>query len=63
MRITIHNHLDCIWKDGYCTRSEAYSYLSEKLGYKYHTGNVSSEEDYLKVMNILDELLDKSTKT
>ena len=54
-RIGIHSVLDPLWKSGKFKRKDIYKWLSRKLGYNYHTGNVKSIEEASKVKSLLKE--------
>lgn len=60
MRMAIHRQLDSMWRvngrRNKKLRGEIYRELSERLGVDYHTGNIQSEEDAHKVLNILNEM-------
>src|SRR6476661_4880981 len=47
-RVKIHYTLDPLWKSGKINRGKAYAYISKRLGYTYHTGNLRSEADAKK---------------
>jgi hypothetical protein len=58
-RIGIHEILDSLWKnDGY-SRSHIYKWLSKKLGYVYHTGEVKTLEEVNKVKLLLKEFVNQ----
>jgi len=52
----IHRLLDPLWESGKMTRKEVYQTLKEKLGYAYHTAEISSVEEARKVYRILKTL-------
>lgn len=41
----IHAILDPLWKNKLCKRKELYAYLSEHMGWKYHTANIRSIDE------------------
>lgn len=58
-RREIHSILDPIWKNSKRwrkTRARIYGYISKNIGYEYHTANISSEDEYMKVLEILLKL-------
>ena len=54
-RIGIHQIMDPLWKEGKHKRSFIYKWLSDKLGYTYHTGSIKSLEEVAKVKSLLKE--------
>ena len=54
-RQEIHRLLDPIWQQGKAKRNSIYKWLSEKLGYRYHTANIRSVEEAGKVKELLNE--------
>lgn len=56
LRKQIHRTLDPLWRSGKMTRSEAYRYVSEKLGYEYHTAEIRSEQEGKQVLSIVQAL-------
>jgi len=52
----IHRILDPIWKSGRMSRKEVYAYLTEKMGWKYHTANIRSVEEAREVWRHLRAL-------
>ena len=54
-RVGIHQILDPLWKSGKHKRKYVYGWLSEKLGYGYHTGNIRSLEEVSQVKTLLKE--------
>ena len=51
----IHSLLDPIWKKGFKSRNEVYSYISDQLGFKYHTAELRDIDTARKVYKILKE--------
>lgn len=51
----IHAILDPLWQSGKCKRKELYAYLSEKLGWKYHTANIRSVEEGRTVYRLIEK--------
>lgn len=45
----IHRILDPVWQSGRMTRKEVYAYLTDKMGWKYHTANIRSVEEAREV--------------
>lgn len=60
LRIAIHSKLDDVWQNGDIPRSVCYKWLSAKLGYEYHTGNLRSISEASKVLKLIDELKSKT---
>lgn len=54
----IHKILDPIWQSKKMTRKEIYQYLSDKLGWKYHTANIRSIEEGRKVYQLILDIRD-----
>lgn len=48
-RIHIHAILDPLWKTGKIKRGNLYKILSDKLGYEYHTANITDIEEARKI--------------
>jgi len=55
-RMRIHQLLDPIWQSKKMRRQEIYSYLTEKLGWKYHTAKIRSVEEATRVHSLLVQL-------
>ena len=55
-RKKIHALLDPIWKSGKIKRGQAYAYVSNRLGYNYHNGEIRSLEEARKIYAIVGEL-------
>lgn len=53
MRNKIHSALDVLWKLGWVNRKELYKWISEQLGWKYHTAQIRSMEEAGKVLHII----------
>jgi len=58
-RSHIHALMDPLWKNKHVTRSSIYAYLSEKMGFDYHTADILSIEDarlvYRHLKNFIKE--------
>lgn len=54
-RKRIHAKLDPIWKLKTAKRSHVYAYLSGRLGYTYHTGEIRSVAEVNQICEYLDE--------
>jgi len=54
-RKQVHALLDPIWKSGQLNRAEIYTYLSDQLGYQFHTAEIRSLDEAIRVMEILKE--------
>ena len=59
VRMEIHALLDPIWKNSNISRSQVYKKISKILGYKYHTANIMSEKEAIRVMEIVREIKQK----
>lgn len=59
LRIAIHKQLDEIWQEGEISRSQCYRWLSKRLGYEYHTGNLKSISEASKVLKLIQKLKEK----
>lgn len=55
-RAAIHKRIDAIISQKRLSAHLVYRYLSEKLGYEYHTGNVKTDEEAARVSELLSEL-------
>lgn len=55
-RKQIHALLDPLWKSGEIERKQAYGYISRKLGYQFHNGEIRSVEDARKAWQIVADL-------
>lgn len=55
-RKRIHAKIDPIWKTGKMSRRELYKYISEKLGYTYHTGETRTVQECFKILDIVEKL-------
>lgn len=53
IKIKIHAILDPLWKSGKIQRKHLYARLSKELGYTYHTGEIKSLEDGLKILKYI----------
>lgn len=53
LRGYLHRRIDPLWKDGKITRTKLYAKISKQLGYEYHTGEVSSVQQYQQVLDIV----------
>lgn len=52
----IHALLDPLWESGKIKRGKAYAYISNRLGYNYHTGEIKSVEQAREVYRIIQKL-------
>lgn len=50
LRQQIHSRLDPIWQSGKCSRTKLYDLISRKLGKKYHTATLKSEDEAQRVL-------------
>lgn len=55
-RKQIHDALDPLWKSGKISRGSLYKKLSQRLGYSYHSGDVSSVEQANRILNVVEGL-------
>ena len=55
-RSHIHRILDPIWQSGKMKRREIYKRLSDKLGWKYHTGSIRSVEEAREVYKMVRDM-------
>jgi hypothetical protein len=58
-RKLIHALLDPIWKSGQYRRSDVYAYLSDRIGWKYHTAIIRTVDEANAVVRHLQELVGK----
>ena len=52
----IHRILDPLWKDGVLQRKQIYAYLTEKLGWEYHTAKIRTIEEAREVYRLVRDL-------
>ena len=52
-RKKIHELLDPIWKKEFYSRTHVYEFISKKLGYEYHTANIKSVDEAIKVIDTI----------
>lgn len=55
-RKRIHSLLDRLWKTNKIKRGQVYRYISDELGYSYHTGEIRSVYEAEKVYKIVSKL-------
>lgn len=55
-RKRIHAILDPLWKCGKIKRGQAYAYVTRRLGYSYHNGEIRSIEEARTIYKIVGEL-------
>lgn len=55
-RKRIHALLDPLWMSGKIKRGQAYAYVSNRLGYPYHNGEIRSIEEARKIYRIVGAL-------
>jgi hypothetical protein len=58
-RKKIHGLLDPLWQNGHITRGQAYAYVTRRLGYEYHNGEIRSLEEARKIYKLVSELHNK----
>lgn len=58
-RKKIHALLDPLWKSKRIKRGQAYAYVTNRLGYEYHNGEIRTIEEARKVYAIVAELHNK----
>lgn len=56
-RQKIHTIMDPIWKSGKVKRNHIYKWLSDELGYKYHTANIRNVEEVDAVTLLLGKFI------
>lgn len=56
IRSQVHKFIDPLWIDGRIKRKDLYTWLSEQLGYEYHTANLNSEEEAGRVVKLAQRL-------
>jgi len=52
-RKTIHALLDPLWKNGKIKRQQAYAYVTHRLGYQYHNGEIRSVDEARRIYQIV----------
>ena len=55
-RKAIHNLIDPIWKSGEYERRDIYAYITKKIGWDYHTGELRSMDEARQVWKIAADL-------
>ena len=55
-RKKIHAVLDPLWHNGKISRGKAYAYVSKRLGYPYHNGEIRTMEEARAIYRIVGEL-------
>ncbi len=55
-RQTIHRILDPIWQTGKMKRKEVYAYLTDKIGWKYHTANIRYLHEATEIIRLLKDI-------
>jgi len=56
-RIAIHALIDPYWKGKRIPRGKIYAAISKHLGYQYHTGEIKTIDEAIKVYNFAKEYL------
>jgi hypothetical protein len=56
IRVAIHRLLDPLWQSKRIKRGKAYAYISHRLGYTYHTGELKSVEEGREIYKIVLKL-------
>lgn len=55
-RKATHNLLDPLWKSGRIKRGQAYGYITHRLGYTYHNGEIRSIEEARTIWKLVAQL-------
>ncbi len=55
-RKAIHNLIDPIWKSGEYERRDIYAYITKKIGWNYHTGELRTMDEARQVWKIAADL-------
>lgn len=55
-RKKIHALLDPLWRSGRIKRGQAYVYVSNRLGYDYHNGEIRSLEEAREIYKLVAQL-------
>lgn len=55
-RMRVHSILDPLWKEGKIARGKAYAYISHRVGYTYHNGELRTVDEANKVYDIVTTL-------
>lgn len=58
-RKKIHALLDPLWTNGLIDRGDAYKYISENIGHRYHTGEIRSIDEARRIYKIILKLRDE----
>lgn len=56
LRRNIHSCIDPIWTNRIMTRTQVYKYISTRLGYQYHTGDIKTMAEAKRVLTIVEQL-------
>lgn len=60
-RMSVHEIIDPIWKNGFATRKEVYKKLRDFLGYEYHSGETKTitecDEARIQAIKVKDILI------
>jgi hypothetical protein len=59
LRQQIHQILDPLWKNKNIKRNILYKKISEKIGKKYHSAEIKSKNEAIKIINILKQISDE----
>lgn len=54
-RKIIHQVIDPLWKNNLCKRDEIYNWLTERLGYEYHTAKIKTMPEARIVVHQLNQ--------
>ena len=56
IRMEIHSKLDPLWRNGRYDRKELYKMLSNELGRKYHTADLSNLREATEILLFVEDL-------
>ncbi len=56
VRQEVHNTIDPLWVGGLIKRKDLYLWLSQELGYKYHTAELNSADEGVRVIKLAQKL-------
>lgn len=61
-RKDIHNYIDWYWKEGHFSRKEVYEEMSRLIGHKFHSADISSEEEAIIAASAASQIFEGHEK-
>lgn len=56
LRNRVHSLIDPIWRSGRMKRKEVYAWMSDAMGWKFHTAKTRSVEEVKKAIHVAEQL-------